>query len=171
MNVICSGFGMNRLKFKVQFSQSELNSYYENGHEAKCFLMLNVPVDDKDDTPELNTNDFRYYDSNQDEYNDHNPRTEISFEYIKKDDSTITIEFFLIFRVDEDIIIDRIDVNYKGDKPISQIFTSSIIPYYSKQIELILDKIFNRINQGTLCIECHYKFVKTFGRCHRIYKR
>jgi len=171
MNVICSGYGMNRLKFNAQFTPLELDSYYENGHEAKCFLMLNVPVNDEDDTPELDTNDFLYVDSIQDEYDDSNRRTEISFEYQKKDNKDIIIEFFLLFNHDEDIIVDHVDVSYKGDKPANQIFPNSVIPYYTKQIEIILDKIFNRNNQGDLCNECYYKFVRKFGRCFRLYKR
>lgn len=154
--------------FKVKFTKEEIKKYSDYSHESKCFLTRTKRINKLTPTS-LDTDNYYYIYSYSEEYNRGN-RTEIIFEYYNNNDDNISLEFVLVFPHKRNFSIAEVKMKYKGNRPSEEIFTEGFLEKTKHHISDIFEKIFNRENQGNICRECGYIYIKSENpQCPRLF--
>ncbi len=154
--------------FKVKFDSDELKRYSSYGHEAKCFLTRTTRINKLTPTA-LDTDNYYYIYSYSEEY-DSGRRTEVIFEYYNREDENIVLEFVIVFPRKKNFSVAEAKMKYNGHHSPEEIFKESFIEKTKDHIKEIFERIFNRENQGSICRECGYIYIKSdIPQCPRLY--
>ncbi len=154
--------------FKVKFNSEELERYSSYGHEAKCFLTRTKKINKLIPTA-LDTDNYYYIYSYSEEY-DKGRKTEIILEYYNKLDENIMLQIVIVFPRKRNFSIAETKLKYNGTEPSEQVFNETFIEKTKEHIKEIFEKIFNRENQGSICRECGYIYIKSeVPQCPRLF--
>lgn len=154
--------------FKVKFDKEELKRYSAYGHEAKCFLTRTKRINKMTPTA-LDTDNYYYIYSYSEEY-DNGKRAEVIFEYYNRDNENIILEFVIVFPKKKNFSIAEAKMKYNGKEPAEDIFKESFIEETKEHIKDIFERIFDRENQGSMCRECGYIYIKSDApQCPRLF--